>query len=153
MVVRIPWRVLTEYVHGAGCGWPILRSLLELREARDNQMGARQGSNFFPQPPPPVVYTWPPRVPTMTDKSQQPKEKDGVLSALNVVIDGLNLAKEAASVTPAKAVFGSVAVLLAMIRVSFLHFRSKTFQDHTQPGHYGQRSRLCRSRAVLCRYL
>jgi len=39
---------------------------------------------------------------------------------LNVAIEGLNLAKEVSSVTPAKAVFGSVGALLAMIRVSFL---------------------------------
>ena len=54
----------------------------------------------------------------MTDKSQQPKSRDGVLSTLNLTIDGLNLAKEVSSVTPAKAAFGTVAILLAMIRVS-----------------------------------
>ena len=42
------------------------------------------------------------------------------LSTLNVAIDGLNLAEEVATVTPAKAAFGSVAILLTMIRVSFL---------------------------------
>ena len=56
----------------------------------------------------------------MTDKSQQPKGRDGVLSTLNLAIDGLNLAKEVSSVTPAKAAFGTVAILLAMIRVSLL---------------------------------
>ena len=54
----------------------------------------------------------------MTDKSQQPKGRDGVLSTLNLAIDGLNLAKEVSSVTPAKAAFGTVVILLAMIRVS-----------------------------------
>ena len=55
----------------------------------------------------------------MTDKSQRPKGPgDGVLSTLNLAIDGLNLAKEAASVTPAKAAFGTVAILLTMIRVN-----------------------------------
>ena len=39
---------------------------------------------------------------------------------LNVAIETLNLAKEISSVTPAKAVFGSVSVLLTMIRVRFL---------------------------------
>ena len=66
----------------------------------------------------------------MTDKSQQPKERDGVLSSLNAVIEGLNLAKELSSITPAKAVFGSVSVLLTMIRVSFLLFYDETFQIH-----------------------
>jgi hypothetical protein len=54
----------------------------------------------------------------MADKHQRPKGRDGVLSSLNVAIDGLNLAKELSSITPAKAVFGSVSVLLTMIRVS-----------------------------------
>ena len=90
----------------------------------------------------------------MTDKSQQLKEKDGpVLSTLNVAIDALNLAKEISSATPAKAVFGSVAILLTMIQVCLLHFCREILWVHTQLGHYGQRSRLRRSRAVLCRYL
>ena len=55
----------------------------------------------------------------MTEKSQQLKgSRDGVLSTLDLAIDGLNLAKEVASVTPAKAAFGTVAVLLIMIRVN-----------------------------------
>ena len=57
----------------------------------------------------------------MTDKFQQPTGPgDGVLSTLNMAIDGLNLAKEVASVTPAKAVFGTVAILLTMIQVCLL---------------------------------
>jgi len=39
-----------------------------------------------------------------------------------MAIDGLNLAKELSSVTPAKAVFGSVAILLVMIKVIFILF-------------------------------
>jgi len=58
----------------------------------------------------------------MTDESHRPKGRDGVLSSLDVAIDGLNLAKEISSITPAKVVFGSVAILLTMIRVSFLLF-------------------------------
>ena len=54
----------------------------------------------------------------MTDKSQQPNGQDGVLSALNTAIDGLNLAKEVMDVAPAKAAFGTVAILLVMIRVN-----------------------------------
>jgi len=89
----------------------------------------------------------------MTDKSQRPKERDGVLSSLNVAIDGLNLAKEASSITPAKAIFSSVSVLLTMIRVSFLLFCDEMLQVHTQPGHDRQRTGLRRSRVVLRRYL
>ena len=56
----------------------------------------------------------------MTDKSQRPKGQDGALSSLNAAIDALNLAKEASSITPAKAAFGSASVLLTTIRVDFL---------------------------------
>ena len=67
----------------------------------------------------------------MGDKSQRPKGKDNVLFSLNVAIDGLNLAKEVSGATPAKAVFGSVAILLTMIRVGFLPFCDGMFQAHT----------------------
>ena len=56
----------------------------------------------------------------MEAKSQQPKEKGSVISTLNGFIDALNLAKEIASNTPAKAAFGSVVVILAMVRVGHL---------------------------------
>ena len=59
----------------------------------------------------------------MESESQQPKEREGVISALNGFIEAFNLAKEISSNTPAKAVFGSVSLLLAMIRVSLLAFR------------------------------
>ena len=55
----------------------------------------------------------------MATKSQRPKRRDRTLSSLNVAIKALNLAKEAVGVTPAKAVFGSVSVLLTMIKVNF----------------------------------
>ena len=58
----------------------------------------------------------------MGDKSQRPKGQDGLLSSLNMAIDALNLAKELSNITPAKAVFGSVSVLLMMLKVGFLLF-------------------------------
>ena len=61
-----------------------------------------------------------PQVSTMDENSNREKWRDGVLSSLNAAIEAMNLAKELASVTPAKAVFGSVSVLLTMIRVSVL---------------------------------
>lgn len=48
---------------------------------------------------------------------QLPKEREGVTSALNGAIEAMNLAKEISGVTPAKAVFGTVSVILTMIRV------------------------------------
>jgi hypothetical protein len=59
----------------------------------------------------------------METESQQPKEREGVISALNGFIEVFNLAKEISSNTPAKAVFGSANVLLVMIRVSLLALR------------------------------
>ena len=70
----------------------------------------------------------------MESKSQQPKEQKGVVSALNSFIEVFNLAKEVSSNTPAKAVFGSVSILLAMIRVSLLAF----YWPNTSPTERGQ---------------
>ena len=67
----------------------------------------------------------------MATKTQRPKGRDGVVSSLNMAIDGLNLAKELSSVTPAKAVFGSVGILLTMIRVRLLLFPDEMLQVHT----------------------
>ena len=53
----------------------------------------------------------------MASKSQRQGGSDSLLSALDVAIEALNLAKEISGITPAKAAFGSVSVLLAMIRV------------------------------------
>ena len=50
-----------------------------------------------------------------------------ILSVLSVAIDGPNLAEELPPITPARAVFGSVVILLTAIRI------------HTFPGHDGQR--------------
>ena len=58
----------------------------------------------------------------MEAESQRPKEREGTVSALNAAIEAMNFAKELSSITPAKAVFGSVSVILAMIRMSFLVF-------------------------------
>ena len=41
---------------------------------------------------------------------------------LNAAIDAMDLAEKISSITPAKAVFGTVAVLLTMIKVCFLFF-------------------------------
>jgi len=56
----------------------------------------------------------------MEAESQRPKEREGAISALDAAIEAMNLAKELSSITPAKAVFGSVSVVLTMTRVSFL---------------------------------
>ena len=58
----------------------------------------------------------------MADNSQRRKGRGKVIPALNTAIDVLNLAKDATSTTPVNPVFGSVATLLTMIRVSSLLF-------------------------------
>jgi len=55
----------------------------------------------------------------MEAKSRRPKDQGGAISALNAAIEAMNLAKELSSITPAKAVFGSVSVILTMTRVGF----------------------------------
>lgn len=59
----------------------------------------------------------------MDAKSKQSKRRDDVFSSLNVIIEGLNIAKNLSSITPAKAVFSTASVILTMIRVSFLLLR------------------------------
>ena len=84
----------------------------------------------------------------MKAESQRSKGRESAISALNAAIDALNLAKEISSITPAKAVFGSVGVILTMIRVSFLFFVD-LLQAETHPGRYGQPSGLRRTWAGL----
>ena len=54
--------------------------------------------------------------------SQQQKGRDGVLSALDVLIQALNLAKDSCGIPPAQVALGSAAILLTMIRVRFFSF-------------------------------
>ena len=88
----------------------------------------------------------------MTTRPQRPQERDGVLSSLNTAIDTLNLAKEAASVTQAKAAFTSAGVLLTMIRVGSFRFKSVDYRL-TYTGLNDLESGLRRTRAYLRRYL
>jgi hypothetical protein len=55
----------------------------------------------------------------MNTESQRPDGRESAISALNEAIKALNPA-EVSSFPPAKAVFGSVTVLLTLIRVCFL---------------------------------
>ena len=55
----------------------------------------------------------------MDTKSKQSKRRENVRSSLNVFIEGLNIAANLSSATPAKAVFSTASVILIMIRVSF----------------------------------
>jgi len=54
----------------------------------------------------------------MATGSQRPKGRANSVSLLNAAIEAMDLAEKISSVTPAKAVFATVGVLLAMIKVS-----------------------------------
>jgi len=85
----------------------------------------------------------------MAEQSKRPKGRDGALLSLNVAIDGLNIAKELSSITPATAVFGSVSILLTMIKVRFLLCCDEVSRIHTWLGHHGQRTGLRRAWTIL----
>jgi hypothetical protein len=53
----------------------------------------------------------------MASTSQQPKGHDGVLTTLDVFIQGLGLAKDTCGIPPAQIAFGTACALLTMIRV------------------------------------
>jgi len=76
----------------------------------------------------------------MDAKSRQSKGRDNSVSVLNAAIEALNLAKELSSHTPAKAVFGTVSVILTTIKVSFLLFLvdSCRWQTEMHVGSHGQ---------------
>ena len=54
----------------------------------------------------------------MDAKHKQSKRRDDVLSSLDVIIEGLSLAENLSSITPAKAVFSTASTILTMIRAS-----------------------------------
>ena len=51
--------------------------------------------------------------------SQRPNGRNSTISALDVAIEVLALAKEVSSIAPAKAVFATVNVILTTIKASF----------------------------------
>ena len=79
----------------------------------------------------------------------QPKAQEGVISTLNAAIEAMNLAKELSSITPARAVFGSISVVLTMTRVSFLPVCVDRLQAETHVGLDDKRGGLRRTRAGL----
>ena len=99
-------------------------------------------------------FSWLPQVSVMEVGSQRPKGREGALSSLNMAIEAVNLAKEVSSVTPAKAIFGSVSALLTMIKVRSPLCCDDTPQVHIiYPGLDDQRTGLHRTWVGLRRYL
>jgi len=56
----------------------------------------------------------------MDCKSEQSDRRNIVLFLLNVIIECLDVAEKVSSITPAKAVFSTVRIILTMMRVSAL---------------------------------
>lgn len=67
----------------------------------------------------------------MDTEPQRPKDWDCALVALDGAIQVLDLAEEDSNIPPAKAVFGSVGVLLVTIKVRLLLFSGDLLQVHT----------------------
>jgi hypothetical protein len=66
----------------------------------------------------------------MMASSQQPKGLDGALAALDLLIQALNVAKDACGIPPAQVAFGSASVLLTMIRVRLSLLRGDDLLAH-----------------------
>lgn len=73
----------------------------------------------------------------MATNPQPQKGRVGALLILDATIEALNLAKEVSSVTPAKAIFGSVSVLLGMIKVCRFLPCDEELPIHFEIGLYG----------------
>ena len=89
----------------------------------------------------------------MKTGSEQPKGREGAIERLNAAIEATTLAEKVSPIAPAKIVFGSVGILLAQIRVCFLHLCNDPLQAHTWPGLNGGRAGLRRAWVILRRYL
>ena len=68
-----------------------------------------------------------PRPSAMASEPQKSKERDGVLSTLDVFIQTLSIAKDTCGILPAQVALGSAIVLLTMIRVHFPYFPETGF--------------------------
>ena len=105
-------------------------TLLARGAPRKNGRSSVLGFGSFRTARAPRRFSQVPRPSTMDAKSsKRQKHRESALSLLNVAIEATNLAKEISSATPAKAVFGSVSILLTMIAVRFLP-SDGTFQAH-----------------------
>lgn len=62
--------------------------------------------------------------------SQRLKGHDSVLTALDLLIQTVNIAKDACGIPPAQVAFGSASVLLTMIRVPLSLLREVEFLTH-----------------------
>ena len=73
----------------------------------------------------------------MASTSRPQKQRDVVLPTLDVLIQSLNIVKDACGIPPAQIALGSACTLLTMIRVHFLLYQDELLTDVYQ-GHDGQ---------------
>jgi len=66
----------------------------------------------------------------MKNECQQPKGREGATEELNTAIKATNLAESLSAIAPAKIAFGSVGVLLTVIKVCFLLLRNDLLRSH-----------------------
>ena len=82
------------------------------------------------QPSPHAPLSHPPRFSTMSS-SKPPKDgRDGGLTALGLLIQTLNIAKDACGIPPAQVALGSASTLLTMIRVRLSLLREVKLLTH-----------------------
>ena len=77
------------------------------------------GADLSSQPTGLSVLSWCVDFEPMDIEAQQQERRDNILSSLNAAIEALNVAGGISDIIPVKVVFGTVSVVLTMIRVSF----------------------------------
>jgi hypothetical protein len=73
----------------------------------------------------------------MASTSKPSKGRDVVLPTLDVLIQALDIAKDACGIPPAQIALGSASTLLTMIRVRFPLLREEELLTHVYLGHDG----------------
>jgi len=74
----------------------------------------------------------------MKAEFQKPEGREGAIERLNTAIEATSLAEKVSPIVPAKIVFGSVGILLALMKVCFLQLCNNLLQAHTQLGLDGE---------------
>jgi len=75
----------------------------------------------------------------MPTNSRRPEHRDAALHSLNAALEAVELAKELSTVAPARAVFGTVSIILTMTRVSLLLVCIGRLHDEMNLGHIDRR--------------
>ena len=107
----------------------------------------------FPHSFHPIRFSQLPRRSAMASDSQRSNGHESTLSRLNLAIDVLSVAKDISTIAPAQAAFGSVCVLLTVLRVLAFLFCGDRLPTYVSLGLYCQRRGLRGARIALRRHL